>query len=813
MRLVSLGHDLRLALRGLVREPAHSLVAILILAIGIGANTAVFSVVNPLLLKPLPFRDADRLVWIANTGQTGLSTTTFRVAAYEELARQSRSFEGMTAYFAFFGYISYTLSGSGDPERLVGVNIAPRFLELLGVQPQLGRGFAGDEWNQNGPRAVMLTPGLWQRRFAGDPSVVGRTVTINAQPYLVTGVLPDDFDFASTFTPGTRVDMLVPARLEEMRNWGNTLSIIGRLKPGVSIDTARAELATLVPSIVRTMDGYQFGTVVTDLKTQVSGPMRRALIVLWAAVGLVLLIVCANLSNLLLARTASRSKEFAVRVALGASRGRIVSQLLVEGLVLACCGAILGVPLAWALTSALKRSATLAVPLLHHVQVDGAALLATSAIAILSGLAFGAVPALRVAARPPQEALKAQGRGTTDGRQHARMRSTLVVAELALASVLLVGAGLLLKSFVHLLDVDLGFQPSRAVSFRVEVSGSGDITSQIADAPQQAERRRARLLDAARRVGELPGVEAAGITDALPLDRNRTWGIAVSGKVYPQGQFPGAFVYIVGPGYLRAMGIPLRRGRDFAEHDAPASPPVIILNESHARQHFGDEDPIGHVINVNGNPKTIVGIVADVRQTSLDETPANQMYLPYAHGGGVSSDLIVRSTLPASSLVPMVRAALAQIDSSLTVSEARPLEDLVDRAVSPRRFLLTLLGGFAGVGLLLASLGIYGVISYGVAQRVQEIGVRMALGATAANVRGQVLRETMQLALAGVAIGMVASFALARLIATLLYDTSPADPMAFGLTAALLLSVAALAGYVPAHQASRVDPMTALRAE
>ena len=351
MAFESLLHDFRLALRGLVREPGYSLVAILILAIGIGANTAVFSVVNPLVLKPLPFRDADRLVWIANTGRgEGLSGKTYRVAAYEELARNNRSFESLTAYFAFFGYFSYTLTGSGEPERLVGVQVAPGFLEQLGIRPQLGRGFVGDEWKSNGPGAALITAGLWKRRFGGDPAIVGRPVTINETPYVVTGVLPEDFDFGSSFTPGTRVDMLVPARLEEMRNWGNTLAIIGRLKPGVTVEQARAEFATLVPPIEKALD-YQFGTAMSSLKTHVSGPMRRALIVLWAAVGLVLLIVCANLSNLLLARTASRAKEFAVRIALGSSRLRIVSQLMVEGVVLAVCGAVIGVPLAYVLTA------------------------------------------------------------------------------------------------------------------------------------------------------------------------------------------------------------------------------------------------------------------------------------------------------------------------------------------------------------------------------------------------------------------------------------------------------------------------------
>jgi predicted permease len=796
--------DLRLAWRGMVRAPGHTLVAVLILALGIGANTAVFSVVNPLLLRPLPFRDADRLVWIANTGTgSGLSGKTFSVGVFEELARNSRSFEAVSAYFAFFGYGSQLLTGRGEPERLVGVNVAPRFLELLGVKPHLGRGFSGNEWKQNGPQAAMLSWALWQNRFGGDPAIVGQAITINESPCLVTGVLPEDFDFESTFTPGSRIDLLLPAHLDEMREWGNTLAVIGRLKPGVPLEQARAELTALVPRLNQTRrDLGGFGATLTDLKTYISGPMRRALIVLWCAVGLVLLIACANLSNLLLARTAARSKEFAVRMALGAGRGRIVQQLLMEGVLLAACGAALGVPLAYALTAALKDSATLAVPLLHHVSVDGTALVFTALAAIVSGIAFGAVPALRVAARPPQDALKAQGRGMTDGRHHARVRSALVVGEVALASVLLVGAGLLTRSFLHILDVDLGFQPSRAWAVRLNVS-------QRLSPPEQLQ----RLAEVARRVAELPGVEAAALTDALPLDRNRTWGVVVPGHVYPDNQAPLTFVYVTGPGYFRAMGIPLRTGRDFNGHDTATSGRVVIVNETLARVLYQGESVVGRTVQTNGNPYTIVGVAADVRQASLDEAPAAQMYLPYAQGFAASSDLIIRSTRPVSMLTASVRAALTAYDASLVTTEFRAIADLVDRAVSPRRFLLTLLGGFSVSGLLLACLGIYGVISYGVTQRGQEIGVRMALGATAGNVRWQVMADTLRLALAGIALGLVASLALARLIAALLYDTSPDDPTTFVTTAILLVVVAGLAGLVPAVRASRVDLMTALRAE
>lgn len=715
MTLESLRHDLVRALRTLVREPGHSAIVVLILALGIGANTAVFSVVNPLLLRPLPFPDADRLVWIENTGTTGLSGKTFRVAGFEDLARQNRLFEGLTGYFAFLGYGSYTLTGRGDPERLVAVGIAPQFLELLGIQPQLGRGVAGDEREQNGPRALLLSHGLWQWRFAADPAIVGRSIVINDEPWLVTGVLPADFDFSSTFTPGTRVDLLIPAQLDAMRDWGNVLSVIGRLKPDVSLQAAQQEFATLVPALVaeRYRD-WPFGATLTGLKEHVSGSMRRPLIVLWCAVGLVLLIVCANLSNLLLARTWSRSKEFAVRLAVGASRWRLAQQLLAEGVVLASIGAVLGIPLAHVLTGALRGWGSLAVPLLHQVQVDGAALVFTAAVATLSGLVFGAVPAIRVATRPPQEALRAQGRGTTEGRQHARMRSALVVSEIALASVLLVGAGLLLRSFIQILDVELGFRPAQAAAMRIDVRAplEGDEA-----AARQAPA--ARLAAAARRVGELQGVEAAGLTDALPLDRDRSWSVGVPGRAFPRDETPTAFVYITGPGYLRAMGIPLRDGRDFSDHDTPSNPRVAIVNEALAEWLYPDQAALGREVTVNGTPYTIVGIAAPVRQGRLDERPVPQMYLPFAYGFGVSSELIVRSSRPLASLAADVRNALAALDSTLLVTDVRPIADLVDRAVSPRRFLVTLIAGFSALALLLASLGIYGVVAYTVSQRVQ----------------------------------------------------------------------------------------------
>ena len=801
--------DTRYALRGFRREPGLALIALAILALGIGANTAVFSIVNPLVLRPLPFPNADRLAWIENSGTSGLSGRTFRVDVFELFQRNVQSFERLSAYFAFFGYGGHTLTGRGEPERLMAVDVAPQFFEVLGVQPALGRLFTPDEHKRSGPRAVVLGHGLWQRRFAADRGLVGNAITINGEPVTVVGVMPAEFDFASVFTPGTRVDMFVAADLDQMRPWGNTLSIVGRLKAGVTVANARAELEAIMPRLrAENANLWGLGGTVTALKDHVGGRMRRALFVLWAAVGFVLLIVCANLANLLLARASSRQREFAVRVALGATRGRLIGQLLIEGIILAIAGAILGIPLAFALTTWLTSSDMLSVPLLHYVRVDTTALAVTGGIALLTGLLFALVPALKVSARAPQAALQENSRGAIDSARQAMVRRGLVVAEIALAAVLLVGAGLLARSFINLLDVDLGFEPSRVIAARLEFQG--DLSAEQADALGKR---------VTSRIAGLPGIEAVGLSDALPLDRNRSWGIAVPGRSYPGNRNPTTFVYVVSPGYLGAMGIRLKAGRDFSDHDvrsAPTQKPVraAILNETLARILYPDVDPVGRAAITGNVPLTIVGVVDDVRQSSLDEAPVPQMYLAMSQGGGAGgSDLIVRTALAPSALVPLLRRTLTEMDSRLMATDIRLIGDLVDRAVSPRRFLVSLLAGFSLLALILASLGIYGVISYGVTHRIPEFGVRMALGATARDVRRQVLGDTLRMALVGIAIGTAASFAIGRVIGSLLFATSSRDPLTFGTMVVVLGLVAAAAGYIPAVRASRVDPMRALRAE
>jgi predicted permease len=691
----------------------------------------------------------------------------------------------------------------------MAVDIGPRFFEVLGVHAARGRLFTAEEHKRGGPRAAILGDGLWRRRFAGDPSIVGGAITVNGEPVTVVGIMPAEFDFSSVFTPGTQVDMFVPAVLDVMRPWGNTLSVIGRLKPGVTLAEARAEFAAMLPRLRReNPEMWGIGAVLMDLKDEVSGRMRRSLFVLWAAVGCVLLIVCANLANLLLARASARGREFAVRIALGASRARIVRQLLTEGIVLSALGAALGIPLAYGLTAWVTSSQTLSLPLLHYVRVDTTALAATAIIALATGVLFAMVPALKVSARSPQSVLQEQGRGAADSARHAWIRRSLVVAEIALAAVLLVGAGLLVRSFIQLLDVQLGFEPARAIAARIELQG---------DVPRD---QQARIgAEVVRRVSQLPGVEAAGLTDALPLDRNRTWIIFVPGQAYANNQRPLTFVYVVGPGYFRAMGIRMKAGRDFNDSDMPDAkgeaprPRPVIVNETIARMLYPGQDPIGRPAMTGSQPLTIVGVVADVRQTSLDEAPAAQMYLAIAQGGGAGPDLIVRTALPTSALVPSLRRALADLDSRLMATDVRLVGDLVDRAVSPRRFMVSLLGGFSLLALILASLGIYGVVSYGVSQRVPEIGVRMALGASAGAIRRQVLGETLWLAAAGIAIGAAASFAMSRAVGSLLYATSAHDPISFVIMVIALGAVALIAGYLPARRASRIDPMRALRAE
>jgi len=796
--------DLRYAFRTMRRDPVFTCVAILILTMGIGANIAVFSVVNTLMLRPLPFQDSQQLVWIAGLpGKGGLSSETYSTDAYKQFLSQQQSFQDVTGYFAFSTSDNTRLIEHGEPVPLSGVAVVGNFFQTMGVKPILGRLFTAEECRKNGPPVTLLSYQFWQRHFVADPKIVGQSINLDNRSVTVIGVLPETFDFGSVFSPGAKIELYGPAILDDMEDWGNTLSFVGRLKPGVTIARAQAEANLLFPKFLFSFKhpgwGGNYTGQLTALKEYVSGKLRRSLIVLWCAVGLILLIVCVNLSNLLLARAAARSKEFAMRSALGAGRGRLVRQLLTESLVLSAIGAVLGLALAYGTTFYLAHQGSIALPLLSSVRVDSAALIWTLLITVATAVIFGLAPGLKMSSKNLQEALKDSGQGMSEGKKHERLRAALVISELALACVLLVGAGLLLHSFLRVLDVDLGFEPSRRAAIKVEFAdGDGN-------------KRGVVLSEMLQRIVAVPGIEAAGISDNLPLDMNRSWGLSAKGKQYQKGELPATFVYVATPGYLNVMGIRLLAGRDLSWQDGEKSEPVVIINQTAARYLWPGEDPIGKIALVNGKDTRVIGLIADVRESSAETIPGWQMYLPITQAGPVGAQLVVRTKLPPAALASSVLTALRSMNPAQPAREFRPIQQIVDHATSPRRFFVVLVSIFATLGLVLASLGIYGVISYSVTRQTQEIGIRMALGATVVRVQMDVIWKTLRMALIGIVLGAAASFAMARGITSLLFAVQPNDPPTFTSTIVLLTAVAIVAGYVPARRAARINPMTALR--
>jgi len=799
--------DLRFTFRTLRKDSAFTCVAVLILALGIGANIAVFSVVNTILLRPLPFRDPQRLVRIVQKNpKSGESSKTYTADATQDFQQQNRSFQSVSGYFAFTGPDNYKLVGQGQPVPVTGILVAEGFFQTLGVEPSLGRLFRPEEFVQHAQPMTLLSYSFWKRQLGGNRDIIGQAINLNGTPVTVVGVLPDTFDFGSVFSPGAKVDLFTPYIMDDFREDGNDLALIGRLKPGVGLPEAQSEADQLFPQLYFEHKHPEYGKgytgQLTELKEYVSGKLRRSLIVLWCAVGLILLIVCVNLSNLLLARAAARSKEFAMRSALGARRGRLVRQLLTESLVLSGVGALLGLGLAYAITSYLAHQGSLSLPLLSSVRVDGTVLTWTLLIAVGAAVLFGLAPGLHVSGGNLQEALKDSGHGGSDGKKHDRLRSVLVITEVALACVLLVGAGLLLRSFLHVLDVDLGFEPSRAASISVDYSDGGN-----------AAKRAAIWQEVVRRASVIPGIEAAGISDNLPMSRNRSWGIAAKGEQKSDAlSYIGVFVYIVSPGYLNSMGMRLVEGRDISWEDIFNNQNVVILNETVARKLWPGQNPIGRIALAGGTEARVIGVIADVRETNAEDDAGAQMYLPATKQFGPNGAyLVVRSKLRPAALATSVMNTLRQINPGQPATEFKPIQSLVNHATSPRRFFVLLVGIFAGLGLLLASLGIYGVISYSVTRRTQEIGIRMALGATQRRVQLGVLGRTLRLALIGIVIGTVVSFAVAKGIASLLFGTEPTDPATFAGMVLLLGAVALIAGYIPARRASRIDPLVALR--
>jgi predicted permease len=802
--LENLAQDLRFAVRTLGRERAFTLTAVVIIALGIGASAIVYSVADAMLVRPLPFRDPDALVWMANGTNGGLSGQTAQVNHLVALHEQDRAFADVAGYFAFYGIGDASLVRNGDAIRLSGVPVTQNFFSMLGVKPVLGRSFTPEESAADPTNVVMMSYGLWQREFAADPSIIGKSITLNDAPRTVVGVLPATFDFGSIFAPGFHADLFVPFPLTEANDGqGNTLALIGRLKPGSTIAGAAAELAVLAPRITATHpDKNAFTPYLSELRTHVVGQLHSALVMLAFAVGTVMLILCANLSNLLLVRATARRKEMAIRAALGAGRRRLVRQMLTESILLSAGGALIGLSLAFVGTRAISRLQTVNLPLLGDVRIDASAFAFIVVLATLAGLLFGMAPALQLSELAVHDALKASGRGTTESRSGRRVRTALVVSEIALACVLLVGSGLLIRSFLKLLDVDLGFRPDMVTAIRI------DPDQQILNSQS---RFSAYMNEALRLTKALPGVKAAAIADGLPLGKNRTWYVRAQGESDKRGHNATAYVRLTTDGLVGAMGMRLISGRDIAATDDSASEPVVMINQSMAHALWPGQDAIGKLAMID-TTRRVVGVVNDVRHLSLDQAAGYEFYIPFRQIVDYPIvDLIVRSPLPATTLAKSIRAALAPIAPNIALNEVQTLGEIVDRSVSPRRFFTMLLGAFAAFALALALFGIYGVISYTVAHQQQEIGVRMALGATQRVVQRKILGETLKLAIIGIALGTGASWIVARLLRSQLFGVTSTDPATFVAMIIVVTAVALLSGYLPARRASLIDPTVAFR--
>jgi putative ABC transport system permease protein len=796
--------NLVFAFRQLRKSPGFTFVAIATLAGGIGACTAMFSIVNAVLLKPLPFREPERLVWIENQKAQDLSSRTSRVATLLGWRENTRSFESVAGYFAFFDYMRYTLTGVGDPERLRGVGVSDNFLPTLGVTPLYGRNFTAEECRFNAAPTIILSNAFWRARFQADPGVVGRTISLNNKPATVVGVLPASFDFSSIFSPGTEVGIIVPFPLtNEMDQWGNTLFGIGRLKPGVTLAQAQDDLSAASRLVeAKYPNSGTIGASATTLDSSLRGKFRKPFLMLVGAVACILMIACVNLSNLLLSRLNARRQEFAVRIAVGARPRHLMAQTLTESLLLAVGGSLVGIPMAAWTTDILSRLQTFGVPLLGGATVDPMSLAVTVGLTLLAGVACGILPALHLAADANNTAQGANQQRSA-GRSASTLRDSLIVAEIALACVLLIGAGLLLRSFDTLLKVNLGFQPEHAMAWRIDPPRPFNTR---AEASQY-------LADAVQRVAALPGVEAAGISDTLPLGRNRTWAASEVGVQYPAGGSPGALPRIIDKGYLQAMKIPLIEGRYFDSRDSIEGTQTVIINQSLAKVLTPrGGSALGKKLALSQNGSTVVGVVGDVRHSTLEAPSDNEMYLNVDQSSDWSAtELVVRSSLPMAALAPEIRATLAKFDPAMPTGEYYELEKLVDDAVAPRRLITRLLGVFSVMALTLAALGLYGVISYSTGQRSQEIGIRMAVGAQRRDILRLILSGGFRLIALGIVIGVAASLALSRLVEQMLYGITAHDPLIFAANAAIIAVVGLAACIVPAVRATALEPSLVLR--
>lgn len=814
----TLFQDIRYGLRMLGKSPGFTAVAAITLALGIGANTAIFSIVNAVLLRPLPYYQPDRLMAVAaisvhaRPGATNENTVSY--PDFFDWRSRNRSFEAIASYYN----AQFTLTRTGQPLHLSGDVVSADFFRVLGVTPFRGRGFNPEE-ERPGSRVVVISHDLWQSVFGADEGILRRSITLNHQIYQVVGVMPPGFAFPIR---GEAPKLWVSLARDNEPAGGDPaqssvrgahfLSVIGRLKPSVSLAQANDDMNLIAQALAKeypdTNVNFSTASVTSELDALV-GRSRRGLMLLLGAVGCVLLIACVNVANLLLARAGHRSREMAVRGALGASRSRIIQQLFTESLLLAMAGAVLAMPVAaWSIRLFLALDVQ-NISRIQTTSLDGRVLAFTCAVAALTSLIFGLAPALRASNPNLVQSLREAGRGGGDGVSHQRLRGALVIAETAIGLVLLVAAGLLLRTFQHLLHVDPGFDSRETLTVNFELP-------EARYNPDQQVSFYDQLLPRLRR---LPGVASVSAVDSVPLSgQGYAVGFAIEGRPLPPRQRPIADLNITAPGYFRALGIPIASGRDFTEQDNGRAPGVLIVSQSFAKKYFPGEDPVGKYVkpgfSVNGEPamRQIVGVAGDVKR-SLDSEARPRFYIPYAQGVAPLAICVRSAGVPAMSLLPAVREEIRRMDADLALYDVRQLSEYVSASMGQHRFQAYLFGAFALLALVLTGVGLYGVMAYLVAQRTHEIGVRMSLGASATNVVGMVLRSAMALAGAGIAAGLLGAIALTRFLEGMLFGIQPLDPITYVAVTGVLLAVSLLAGFIPARRATRVDPMVALRCE
>jgi putative ABC transport system permease protein len=799
--------DIRFGARTLAKSPLFTLAALLTLALGIGANTAIFTVTDALLLRPFPYRDADQLVNIVSKDNAKDNGGT--LVRYELIRDNARSFEA----FAVWASDNLNLSGSGDPIQVPVARVSPSFFQVLDIAPQLGRVFTQDEGTPAGRPVVILSDAIWRTRYQGDPNIVGSTIDVDSVSSTVIGILPQDARFpfmppADIYTPRYFELSLMPS--QRLRLGVGYLNHIARLRPGVTISQANNELDLLnrryreqnpaapdaSPSTVM---------VASNLRDEVVGDVRPKVFLLMAAVAVVLLIACANVGSLLLSRALTRRREIATRAAVGASRGAILRQLLTESLLLSMVAGVLGVAIGWAATRALAAYGASQIPQGFSVSIDTHVLLFTLAISLLAGVAFGIFPALQLARVDLNSTLRDESRGASIGRSRAHMKAVLVVSQIALSLVLLIAAGLLLRSFSRLLHVDPGFDAQNLLTMNLSIS-----TTKYVKPDQQI----AFFDNVLQRISAQPGIHSAAISAALPLTFKRVTPVLPEGQPdVPLAQRPFVDIEAISPRWFETMRVPLRSGRPFEDSDNAKAPPVVVVNETFARQYWPGQAAVGKKVAIGRRPEPalVIGVAADVKNQGLEKASQAQLYLPFPQLPWSDMNLLVRTEVPPQAAISTVRAQIAAVDSGQPINDIQSADQLIDSSRAQPLFMMLLIAGFSATALVLAIIGVYGVLSYSVAQRRQEFGIRLALGADPTDILRMVMRQGLFLAVIGIAAGLGAALVLTRLLGSALYQTGSRDLTTFVSAPLLFLGTSALASYLPARRAMKVDPVETLK--